>query len=391
MTALRKILDIGRINLLRQIRGRGNAFSVVVVPTIIIIMIAVQFTGGSRARLGVLVPAGDPGAAAVVTELESDPSRFEVRLFTDEATLRSQVERGLLEAGLVVPDGFEAALEGSGTAPIRFLGTPRALTSGIRVPVEAAVARVAAIATAARVAVADGAGGWAAARSAAERAYASVPGVDVAVSQAGEPGLFAGFSPFAVGASTQVILFMFLTSMTGAERLVITKRLGVARRMLSTPTSAWTIVAGETLGRFAIALFQAAYIVLVTAILFQVSWGDPLASGALIALFALVAAAAAMLVGAVSRDEAQARSRGALFGLALGALGGCMIPFQSMSATMQSIARLVPHSWAVLGVQSVIGGGAGLASVAINVAVLAGYAAVLMVLAGRRYRRAITA
>ena len=108
-------------------------------------------------------------------------------------------------------------------------------------------------------------------------------------------------------------------------------------------------------------------------------------------VFIDVAAAAAMLVGAVSRDEAQARSRGALFGLALGALGGCMIPFQAMSASMQTFARLIPHTWAVLGVQSVIGDGAGLAAVAVNVAVLAGYAAVLMVLAGWRYRRAITA
>jgi len=35
-------------------------------------------------------------------------------------------------------------------------------------------------------------------------------------------------------------------------------------------------------GRLAVALMQAAYIVVVTAVAFNVSWGDPIAAGALI-------------------------------------------------------------------------------------------------------------
>jgi ABC-2 type transport system permease protein len=390
MIDLGKVFWIARLNLLRQVRDRGDLFALVVVPTIIIIAIALQFSGGSRARIGVFAPAGDRGADAVVAALRSEPSRFDVRLIPDEATLRSQVEHGLLEAGLVIPDGFEAALRGDATATIRFLGTPTSLTAGVRAPIEASLARVGAIATASRVAVVDGAGDWDAVQAAAEAGYGRVAGLRVELTEVGEPGLFAGFSGFAVGATTQLILFVFLTSMTRSTRLVATKRLGLSRRMLATPTSAWTVVAGETAGRFAVAMLQAAYIVVGTAVVFGVSWGDPLATGALIALFGLVAAGAAMLVGAVSTNESQAQSRGAFFGLALAALGGCMIPFQAMSADMQALARLVPHTWAVLGIQSVIGGNGGLASVLPEVAVLAGYATVLVLLAGWQFRRAIT-
>ena len=81
------------------------------------------------------------------------------------------------------------------------------------------------------------------------------------MTQVGEPGMFAGFSQFTFGASTQLILFMFLTSMTAAARLVYTRQLGVSRRMLSTPTSTWTIVAGEALGRFASRCCRRVYIV----------------------------------------------------------------------------------------------------------------------------------
>ena len=57
---------------------------------------------------------------------------------------------------------------------------------------------------------------------------------------------------------------------------------------------------------------------------------------------------------------------------------------------MQSLARLIPQSWALLGLQEPIGTGGGLEAVALNIAVLAVYAAVLMALAAWRFRKAIS-
>jgi ABC-2 type transport system permease protein len=384
-----KILEIGRINLLRQVRDRSDLFFVFVLPTIIIVALGLQFGGPGRARIGVVVPPGDASADALVAALSADATGFEIRPAADEAALRGDVERGRVEAGLVIPDGFSAALSGGGTVTLRYLGTTDALASGLRAPIDAAVARLGATTTAARIAVSIGLAAWPAALAAAQHDLPDVPGVSVSVSRIGEAGLFAGFSQFTFGASTQLILFMFLTSLTAAGRLVFTKQIGVSRRMLSTPTSAWAIVAGEALGRYLIAMFQAVYIVAVTALAFGVSWGDPLAAGALIGLFGLVSAGAAMLVGALSRNADQAASLGVFAGLALAALGGCMIPWQTMPPAMQSIARLVPHSWAVLGLQSLIRDGGGIASVLPNLAVLAAFGVVLMALAGWRFRRAI--
>ena len=158
MIDLRKVLEIARINLLRQVRDRSDLFFVFVLPTIIIVALGLQFGGMSPARLGVLVPAGDAAAQAVVDQLEGDAARFDVRQIADEATLRSQVERGQLEAGVVFPVGFAAALQGASTVEIQYLGTTDALTLGLRAPVEAAVAKLAAVTTAARVAVLEGSG-----------------------------------------------------------------------------------------------------------------------------------------------------------------------------------------------------------------------------------------
>lgn len=389
MSGLGKVLAIARVNLLRQLRDRGSAFFVFVLPTIIVVALGLQFGGSSRARLGILAPAGDATATALVAQLEQDPTRFDVRRVVDEATLRAQVERGQLEAGVIIPAGYGDALARGSTVELQFLGTPGALTAGLRAPVEAAVSRQAALILAARVAAGTGAGDYQAAAAAAAAALPGVPGVTVAVSRVGTAGFFANFGTFTFGAQTQLLLFVFLTSMTAAGQLVLSRKLGVSRRMLSTPTGPGTIVAGEALGRFGVALLQALYIVGVSSVVFGVGWGDPLAAGAVVVLFCLVGAAVAMLLGAVAGNPEQASSLGVFAGLAMGALGGCMVPFEIMPDAMQAVARLLPHSWAILALRDLVRDGGGIESILPNLAVLAAYASVVMALAAWRFRRAI--
>ena len=389
MIQLGKVLALGRVNLLRQLRDRSDLFFVFVLPTIIIVALGLQFGGTSRARLGVVAPAGDAAAEILIAAIAEDGAGFDIRRVGDVAALTDQVERGQVEAGIAIPDGFGASLQGTGTVAVQYIGTTDALAAGLQAPVSAAVAKLGAVTTATRVAVEEGLGDWRLAEATAVSRYGTVPGVEVSVTTVGEPGIFAGFSQFTFGASTQLILFMFLTSMTAAGRLVHTKQMGVSRRMVSTPTSVWTIVAGEALGRYLVAILQAAYIIAVTTIAFGVSWGDPFAAGVIIALFGLVAAGAAMLVGALSENGDQASSLGVFAGLALGALGGCMIPWQMMPDVMQSIARVIPHSWALLGLQELVRTGGGISTVLPNIAVLAAFGVVLMGLAGWRFRKAI--
>jgi ABC-2 type transport system permease protein len=256
--------------------------------------------------------------------------------------------------------------------------------------VDAAVAEQQVLVAAARAAAGLDVGTFAEAYAAAAAGRGAVSGVEVAVEQVGADFVFEGYTQFTFGAQTQLLLFTFLTSMTAAGQLVLTKRLGVSRRMVSTPTSTRTIVAGETLGRLLIALGQALFVVVLTATVFNVSWGDPLAASVIILLFCLVSAGAAMLVGAVSRNADQASSMGVFAGMALGALGGCMVPLVFMPEAMQTFAKLIPHSWAITGLSSLVRDGGGIESVMTNVVVLAGFAVGLMGLAAWRFRKGIT-
>ena len=103
---------------------------------------------------------------------------------------------------------------------------------------------------------------------------------------------------------------MFITSLAGAAGLIEARRLEVTRRMLATPTTATTILFGEALSRFTIAMLQAMIIFAVGWLVFGVDWGDPPAAFLLIVTFALVATGVGMLGGAVLRNAEQATSIG---------------------------------------------------------------------------------
>jgi ABC-2 type transport system permease protein len=388
-SGLGKALAIGRVNLLRQARDRSSLFFVFVLPTIIVLALGLQFAGGGRARVGVVSPAGDALAAELLEALETAEAGFDVRPVADVATLRDQVERGFVELGVVVPDGYGETLLAGRQVRVEILGTPESTTTGIRATVDAAFGRQAAITLAARIAAELGPGSIAAARDAATLAYGSVPGVAVSVTRIGEPAPFAGVGQYEFGAQTQLVLFMFLTSMTSAAGLVLTRQLGVSRRMFSTPTTAVTIIAGEAVGRFLVALLQGVYIVAVSALVFGVRWGDPLAATALVLAFGLVCAAVALLVGAISRNADQAGALGVGAGLGMGALGGAMVPASFMPPFMLTIAQGIPHYWAIDGLGR-LSRGASLADIALDIGVLAAMGTLIMVLAAWRYRRSLT-
>jgi ABC-2 type transport system permease protein len=67
-----------------------------------------------------------------------------------------------------------------------------------------------------------------------------------------------------------------------------------------------------------------------------------------------------------------------------------MVPLVFMPEAMQTFARLIPHSWAITGLSSLVRDGGGIDSVLPNVAVLAGFAVVLLGLATWRFRKGIT-
>jgi ABC-2 type transport system permease protein len=217
-----------------------------------------------------------------------------------------------------------------------------------------------------------------------------IAAIDVEVASLGEAIFPQSLGRFDLGAASQLVLFTFLTALAGSAALILTRQLGISQRMLSTPTSLRTIVVGESVGRFGVAMVQGVYIVVLTLIIFGVNWGNPVGAVLLLIVFSGVGAGAGVLMGSTFSNDQQAGGVGVMLSLGLAALGGCMLPIELFSPTMRQVAHITPHAWAMDGFAELVRRGGGPLDIVPELSVLALYAIVLFALAAWRLRVAIT-
>ena len=224
----------------------------------------------------------------------------------------------------------------------------------------------------------------------AETISTQTSGVAVDVTTMGEAIFPSSLGRFDLGAASQLILFVFLTALTGSAALILTRQLGISSRMLSTPTPVSSIVVGESAGRFGVALVQGVYIMVMTLIIFSVNWGDTVGALLILIVFSAVGAGAGVLVGSVFKNDQQAGGISVVLALGLGALGGCMFPLELFPPTMQTVAHVTPHAWALDGFAELVRRDGSVVDILPELGILAAYAIVLLSLASWRLRIAIT-
>ncbi len=229
-----------------------------------------------------------------------------------------------------------------------------------------------------------------AAEAALEQARTDVDGPVLEVARVDELSQqFDGLGQFDFGASGQLLLFVFLSSLAGAATLIQARRLRVVSRMLTAPVSSMQVVAGVTAGRWAIAFFQGAYIMVASALLFGVSWGNVRLSLLVLLVFSLVSAGAAMLLGTMMENEGAAGGLGVGLGLVLAALGGAMLPLELFPDTMRTIANVTPHAWGYEAFADIQRRQAGLSDIAPQLAVLTAMAVGLLLSGAWSLRRSL--
>ena len=162
----------------------------------------------------------------------------------------------MVSAGVVLPAGYDQALRAGRAAEVTFVvDQTRPAPAPVRTAVSAVVARQAAEVKAARFAAEQAGVPF---DTALARARALADGqeqvrVEATTIGGREDALPTGFN---YTAPANLVLFVFITSLAGAAGLIEARRLGVIRRMLATPTTTATILFGEALSRFAVALLQ---------------------------------------------------------------------------------------------------------------------------------------
>jgi ABC-2 type transport system permease protein len=382
-----RILAVTRATVLRIVRDRGALFFMVLLPVAIIVVIGVTVRGFDQFRVGV-VAAADAGPVThdLVSTLAHDPA-LRTHVYPDESAARTALRRSETDAVLVVPATVDRQAAGPGTVTLPILVAPSATNAQAAVAaVESAVADHAGRVQAARFAVAETGGAFDSRLGLATRAAAATPSSSVAQRTVNGQSSYLPLG-YSYSTPTMLVLFVFINAVSGGASIVQNRQSGVYSRALAAPVGAGTLVLGETLAYLSLALVQSALIVSVGAVAFGVSWGAPAAALALVGVWALVGTGAGLLAGALFRTPEQVHSIGPAVGITLGMLGGCMWPLAVVPAWLRTAGHVVPQSWAVDSWTALLSRHGGLHDVLGYLAILAAYAACLLLLATLALRR----
>ncbi|MEV7414545.1 ABC transporter permease [Streptomyces sp. NPDC089919] len=383
-------LAVTRATVRRTLRDRTALFFMLLLPVAIIVVIGTVVGGFDQFRIGVV---HSPGEGPVAVELAGDLDRsdgLETRAYASEAAARTALRRGELDAAVVLPAGLDSAARAGRPVTVPVLvepggGSGYAAVSSVSAVVSDHAARI----QAAHFAMDRRGGGFeerlALARVTAQR----VRPVGITTLTPSDRGdlLPLGYS---YSAPTMLVLFVFINSLAGGAAIVQTRRSGVYARALAAPVPVRALVLGETGAYLALALVQSLLIVTIGALVFGVSWGDPVAAALLVGMWALVGTGAGVLSGAVFRTPEQAGAVGPALGIGLGMLGGCMWPLAIVPGWLRAAGHAVPQAWAVDAWTELLSRDGGVADIAGRLAVLAGFAAVLLALAALGLRRRLT-
>jgi ABC-2 type transport system permease protein len=192
------------------------------------------------------------------------------------------------------------------------------------------------------------------------------------------------YNQMSPGMMVQFVLFGLVTS---GMVLVNERKSRTLQRMMTTSMDRASIIGGHVLSMFAITFMQMVILVAFGQLLLDVNYmAQPLATFVMMVALALLVAALGLLVGVVAKREEQVILLAMVFMFALTALAGAWFPLDVTGPTFNTIAYLTPGAWAMNGFQNIIVRGMGFNSVLLPAAIVAGYAALVFVIALWRFR-----
>lgn len=385
---MRSVLAIAEAELKRFNADKSNIFFVFIFPLALVFVLGASF--GSGASQGSVAVAGpDSGLRAdLVAQLQEQGLDVTT---TDVEQMRDRVARGASDVGVVVAEAAGTAYEAGQPVDLELVQGSQSNSAVAAQEVRSAASTIAV--RAGQVAALTGAGvEETEATSALATAREDLPAATVAVQDTSEIAQeFDGLTgQFQQGAASQLLLFVFVSTLSGGIPLIKARRDGVVRRTLAAPVTPAQGILGQTLGRLTIAFFQGGYIMLATRLLFGVEWGDLGAVLVVLLAFGLVASGAAMLIGVLVDNEGAGTGLAVGGGLILGALGGCMFPLELFPDGMRRVANATPHSWAYEALADIQRHGAGVLDVLPQLGVLLAMAAVVLALGAWAMQRSLS-
>lgn len=183
------------------------------------------------------------------------------------------------------------------------------------------------------------------------------------------------------------IFFLFFTVQFGALGILAERRDGTLPRLLAAPIKSSTVIIGKQLASFVLGLGSMLTMMVVTSILLDANWGDPIAAVALAVAITLAAMGVTGLAISLARTQEQASGFGSITAMGLALLGGNFLQVTDAPWIIRKLSLLTPNGWALRSFFDLAAEGGGIATVLPGLGAILAFALVTGVLAlmvGRR-------
>ncbi len=396
--AVRRIWTLAGKDLLETRRDRLSFIFIIVMPIAFTGFFGVMFGGGSD-RLAVAVHDADRGeqSRALVAALEgSDALRVVPK---SAAELDPWIADGRAAAGLLIPEGFSAAVQAGKPAELVIVSDQTSSgAQAIIAEVRAAAGGLVTASRAAQVGV-DAAiagrlipAGWrkkalAEGRPIAAQAMAR-PAVTSTTLSAGSA---AGQIPsgFTLSSPGMIVNFIMFSLMTAGMAVIMERKNGTLRRLMTTRARRSELIAGKMAGMFALTFLQQVLLVGVGQFVFGVDYlDDPAALLLMMVALSLVASGLGLLLASLLSSEQALVAGIVIVSMCVSALSGAWFPLEITGAGFQTVGHLLPTAWILDGLRGIVARGFGVGDVLPAFGIALAWSAALFAAAAARFRLA---
>lgn len=370
-------------DLRQKVRDRSLFIFGLGVPLALITVFNLVFGAAEEVELRpvdvvVAAPSDDPMAQVVEDVLSDLPADgVELTLTRGEPDeVRAQVEQGQAHLGLVLPQGFTAAVRsGEATVVQAVQGEGRDVETQIVLSVVDGVLQQLAASTEAAVAAAEVGVPTEELEEVARRAGAVRPAYTI------RPGVTSPeqLGPAAALVAGQTGLFLFFTVGFGVLGLVLERETGTLDRLRSMPMRPGLLVAAKALVSFLLGVATTSILLTVGGFLFEVGFGSVPAVAVLVVCASAAATSLMFVVVRVARTSEQASVAQSILALLLGVAGGAFFPLRA-SGLLGTLLELNPVAAFIRGL-GITSGGGGVTDLGVPVASLLGFGLLMLAVA----------
>ncbi len=194
------------------------------------------------------------------------------------------------------------------------------------------------------------------------------------------------YDPKLNSSAGQMLTWVFIPLVGLSAMFAYERQKGTLRRLLTTPTRKTTYLFGTILGQVLTALLQLAILILFSALVLNVHWGNLLALTLVLVAFTICASALGTMVGTFVKSEGQANGISILIGMVMAMMGGCWYPIELFPQTVRTAAKVLPTTWAMQGTLDVALRGQPVSGITLEVLVLLGFALVFFIIGVWRFK-----